>query len=73
MTSNHMMRIASISKEITDAAIALLVANNKLGLNDHLFGKGGLLDGDFKRTSNVERNRYLHMVTVENCQKHTCG
>lgn len=67
MTTNHMMRIASISKEFTDAAIALLVANNKLGLSDRLFGKGGLLEGDFKNTSNAEKNRYLHMVTVENC------
>jgi len=67
MTSNHMMRIASISKEMTDAAISLLVANNKLSYNDHLFGKGGLLDGDFKNTSDVEKNRYLHMVTVDHC------
>jgi hypothetical protein len=67
MTSNHMMRIASISKEMTDAAISLLVANNRLGYNDRLFGKGGLLDGDFKNISDVEKNRYLHMVTVEHC------
>lgn len=67
MTSNHMMRIASISKEMTDAAISLLVANNRLGYSDRLFGKGGLLDGDFKNTSDVEKNRYLHMVTVEHC------
>jgi|LakMenEpi03Aug12_release.lakeMendotaPanAssembly.Ray.scaffolds.fasta_scaffold342161_2 hypothetical protein len=54
-----MMRIASISKEITDAAISLLVANNKLGYNDRLFGKGGILEGDFKNTSDIEVNRYL--------------
>ena len=32
MTSNHVMRIASVSKEITDAAINLLVSNKKLTL-----------------------------------------
>ena len=73
MTSKHMMRIASISKEITDAAISLLVANNKLGYNDRLFGKGGLLEGDFKNTSDIEIHRYLQMVCIEHCQKHTCG
>ena len=30
MTSNHVMRIASVSKEITDAGINLLVSNKKL-------------------------------------------
>lgn len=30
MTSHHVMRIASVSKEITDAGINLLVSNNKL-------------------------------------------
>ena len=73
MTTNHMMRIASVSKEMTDASIALLVANGKLGVKDRFFGKGGLLKGDYKRVSDPEKNRYLHMVTVEHCQKHTCG
>ena len=30
MTSAHVMRIASVSKEITDAGINLLVSNKKL-------------------------------------------
>ena len=30
MTSHHVMRIASVSKEITDAGLNLLVSNNKL-------------------------------------------
>lgn len=30
MTSGHVMRIASVSKEITDAGINLLVSNKKL-------------------------------------------
>jgi len=67
MTSNHMMRIASISKEMTDAAISLLVANGKLSVNDRLFGKGGLLENDYKGTQDPEKNRYLHMVTIEHC------
>lgn len=73
MTSAHVMRIASVSKEITDAGINLLVLNKKLSLNDRLFGPNGILEGDFKNTSNVEKHRYLQMVTVEHCMKHTAG
>ena len=32
MTSHHVMRIASVSKEITDAGINLLISNKKLNL-----------------------------------------
>ena len=38
MTSEHVMRIASVSKEITDAGINLLVSNKKLNYTDRLFG-----------------------------------
>ena len=73
MTSAHIMRIASVSKEITDAGINLLVSNKKLKLDDRLFGEGGILEGMFKNTSDVEKCRYLQMVTVEHCMKHTAG
>lgn len=59
MTSAHVMRIASVSKEITDAGINLLVLNKKLCYNDKLFGPNGILEGDFKNTSNIEKHRYL--------------
>lgn len=53
MTSHHVMRIASVSKEITDAGLNLLMSNNKFTMNDCLFGEGGLLDGDFKNTNDT--------------------
>lgn len=67
------MRIASVSKEITDAGLNLLMSNNKLSLTDRLFGEGGILEGDFKNTSDIKKHRYLQMVTIEHCMKHTCG
>ena len=53
------MRIASVSKEITDAGINLLVSNKKLSYTDTLFGPGGILEGMFKHTSDPEKARYL--------------
>ena len=73
MTSNHVMRIASVSKEITDAGINLLISNKKLNLHDCLFGEGGILEGDFKNTMDNKKHRYLQMVTIEHCMKHTAG
>ena len=73
MTSAHIMRIASVSKEITDAGLNLLVSNKKLSYQDTLFGEGGILDGMFKNTNDLEKSRYLQMVTVEHCMKHTAG
>ena len=73
MTTDHVMRIASVSKEITDAGINLLVSNKKLNYDSTLFGKDGILEGEFKRTDDPEKNRYLQMVTVEHCMKHTSG
>lgn len=59
MSSEHVMRIASVSKEITDAGINLLVSNKKLSYTDTLFGAGGILEGMFKHTSDPEKARYL--------------
>ena len=53
------MRIASVSKEITDAGLNLLMSNKKLNVNDRLFGEGGILEGDFKNTNDVKKARYL--------------
>ena len=53
------MRIASVSKEITDAGLNLLFANKKLNINDRLFGPGGILEGEFKGTNDIKKHRYL--------------
>lgn len=53
------MRIASVSKEITDAGLNLLISNKKLNLQDTLFGEGGILEGEFKNTNDMKKHRYL--------------
>ena len=53
--------------------ICNIISNKKLSLQDRLFGEGGILEGDFKNTNDVKKHRYLQMVTIEHCMKHTCG
>lgn len=69
MTTDHRMRIASISKTFTGAAILRLVQEGKLGLDDKVFGDGGILANDFgtkaysERVKNVTIRHLLHMTT----------
>ena len=43
----HRFRIASISKLITATAIMKLNEEGRLGLNDHIFGPGGILNTEY--------------------------
>jgi CubicO group peptidase (beta-lactamase class C family) len=69
MTTDHRMRIASISKTFTGVAILRLVQEGKLGLDDKVFGDGGILANDFgtkaysERVKNVTIRHLLHMTT----------
>lgn len=69
MTTDHRMRIASISKTFTGVAILRLVQGGKLGLDDKVFGDGGILANDFgtkaysERVKNVTIRHLLHMTT----------
>ncbi len=69
MTTDHRMRIASISKTFTGVAILRLVQEGKLGLDDKVFGGGGILANDFgtkaysERVKNVTIRHLLHMTT----------
>jgi CubicO group peptidase (beta-lactamase class C family) len=69
MTTDHRMRIASISKTFTGVAILRLVQDGKLGLDDKVFGDGGILGNDFgtkaysERVKNVTIRHLLHMTT----------
>ncbi len=69
MTTDHRMRIASISKTFTGVAILRLVQDGQLGLDDKVFGDGGILGNDFgtkaysERVKNVTIRHLLHMTT----------
>jgi len=63
-------RIASVSKPITAVAIMTLVESNQLSLDDHVFGPGGLLAGDFATPSD---NTLINNITVRHLLQHTSG
>lgn len=69
MTTDHRMRIASISKTFTGVAILRLVQAGKIGLDDKVFGEGGILGNDYgtspfsTRVQKVTVRHLLHMTT----------
>lgn len=66
----HLFRIASVSKLITAVAIMKLVEEERLDLNDHVFGKEGILcDSVFL---NYEDPR-IEDITVKHLLNHTAG
>jgi CubicO group peptidase (beta-lactamase class C family) len=70
VTSNHLFRIASVSKLITAIGIMKLVENSKLSLDSKVFGKEGILnDTPFL---NIKDKR-LEKITVRNLLNHSAG
>lgn len=70
LTPSHVFRIASVAKPITSVAIFSLIEEGRLGLDDFIFGTGGLLRGDFggpPYKPHVEQVRLRHLLT------HTSG
>ena len=69
MTTNHRMRVASVSKTFTGVAIMRLVQAGKLSLDDKVFGPGSILGTDFgtkaygARVLNVTVKNLLQMTT----------
>ncbi len=66
----HLFRIASISKLITATAIMKLKEEEKLNLDDYVFGKNGLLNDTIY--SNIKDKR-AKKITVEHLLRHTSG
>ena len=70
LTTNHRLRIASVTKPITATAIFQLVEKGKLSLDDRVFGPGAVLDttyGGPPYQTWVSDIRIWHLLT------HTCG
>jgi CubicO group peptidase (beta-lactamase class C family) len=69
----NLFRIASLSKPVTATAIIKLWENGLLGLDDKVFGTGGLLSSDtYLNTANITDNR-IYNITVRNLLEHTAG
>lgn len=70
VTSDHLFRIASISKMITAAAILKLEQDGKIKLEDTVFGSMSLLN--HYDLSNIRDKRILE-ITVKQLLQHTAG
>ena len=69
VTSDHLFRLASMSKQHTSIAILTLMEQGKLKLSDQVFGKGGLLYESF----GDNMTSLWKAVTVEQLLSHTSG
>lgn len=69
VTTNHMFRLASMSKQHTAIAIMTLMEQGKLKLTDKVFGKEGLLYKSF----GDKMSSAWKAITVEQLLSHTSG
>jgi CubicO group peptidase (beta-lactamase class C family) len=70
VTTNSLFRIASCSKTITALGIMKLVEDNKLHLDDTVFGEKGILNDTLYR--NI-RDKRVYDITVRNLLNQTIG
>jgi len=70
LTPEHRFRIASISKPITAVAIFTLIEAGKLGLDDRVLGREGVLGEVYGPISSDSR---LSRITVDHLLTHTAG
>jgi len=66
----HRFRIASVSKLVTAVAIMKLAEENRLGLDDKVFGPGGILDD---RYYDDPRDQRVYNITVSHLLSHQGG
>lgn len=66
----HLFRIASVSKLITAAALMKLYEEGKLGIDDRVFGEGGILNDSIFLEY---RDRRIENITIRHLLNHTAG
>lgn len=70
LETNHMFRIASVSKLITAVAVMKLVEHGELSLDDYVFGEDGLLNDSIYLNY---RDWRVKLITVRHLLSHTGG
>jgi len=70
VTTNSLFRTASCAKTITAIGIMKLIENNKLRLDDKVFGKDGILNGS--NYMNIADSN-VYRITVKNLLQQTIG
>jgi len=66
----HLFRIASVSKLLTAAAVMKLYEEQYLGLNQTVFGPGGILDTSFY---NGSKDKRYEEITIKHLLNHSAG
>jgi CubicO group peptidase (beta-lactamase class C family) len=69
-TTAHLFRVCSISKPITSVAVFTLVEEERLRLEDKVFGPGSVLGLDYEKPPYED---HLPAITVEHLLTHTSG
>jgi CubicO group peptidase (beta-lactamase class C family) len=69
VTTNHLFRIASLSKPITSVAVFKLHQQQTLGLDEKVFGQGGVLGTTYGTP--IDPN--INQITVQHLLEHTSG
>jgi CubicO group peptidase (beta-lactamase class C family) len=70
MSPNHTMRIMSISKSVTGAGIMKLLEQNKITMNQHVFGPNSILGSKYATPANKQK---LNDITITQLLHHTSG
>jgi Beta-lactamase class C and other penicillin binding proteins len=68
--TSTLFRISSISKTVTATAIMKLLEENKLSLDDKIFGDDGILGNEF---GTQPYKKYITDLTVKHCISHHLG
>lgn len=67
--SNHLFRLASVSKQFTTLCIMKLLEQGKLTVESKVFGNGGILQNEFPNNVSAKAAK----VTVRHLLEHTSG
>ncbi|WP_257145958.1 serine hydrolase [Bacillus thuringiensis] len=70
VTTNHLFRIASVSKPITSVAVFKLIEAGQLNMGDRVFGRNAILSTTY---GTKQYNRNIEKITVQHLLEHTSG
>ncbi|WP_139488400.1 serine hydrolase [Brevibacillus dissolubilis] len=70
VTTNHLFRIASVSKPITSVAVFRLIEAGRLNLGDRVFGPNSILGNTY---GTLPANSPINQITVQHLLEHTSG
>ncbi|MGG0756986.1 serine hydrolase [Brevibacillus laterosporus] len=68
--TNHLFRIASVSKPITSVAVFKLIEAGRLNLGDRVFGPNAILGTTYGKQP---YSKNIHQITVQHLLEHTSG